>query len=260
MKPPQFNDQASRRWIRRCAHHQASLLVEALNGFPVCLTPGLFFNRTDEEIMSDHDIETDILAKGLTAPRITLADIEALIIGTYCFTAAQGARAAIADDGAIGTGPLADAGPLGLLTICVLVLQNGFTVMGESACASPENFDAGLGKKIARDNAVNKLWPLLGYQLRDRLHGAVELRGSLETLTPDLPDVEKVSASVHDAWMESKRRQGVTTRKAEDGEELMAPYQGLSDKAKDLDRNSVRAVYAAIAAAQQDNGEQVNVG
>ena len=122
--------------------------------------------------MSDQDIESEILAKGLTAPRITLAGIEAQIIGTYFFTAEQGARAAIADDGAIGSGPLADAGPLGLLTICVLVLGNGFTVMGESACASPENFDAEVGKKVARDNAINKVWPLLGYQLRDRLHAA----------------------------------------------------------------------------------------
>ena len=122
--------------------------------------------------MSDQDIETDILAKGLTAPRITLADIEAQIVGTYLFTAEQGARAAINDDGAIGAGPLADEVPLGLLTICVLVLQNGFTVTGESACASPENFDAEVGKKIARSNAINKVWPLLGYQLRDSLHTA----------------------------------------------------------------------------------------
>lgn len=209
--------------------------------------------------MSDLDIETEILAKGLTAPRITLADIVAQIQGTYYFTAEQGARMAIADEGAAGTGPLADAGPLGLLTCCVLVLHNGFTVMGTSACASPENFDAEVGKKVALNKAFDLMWPLLGYQLRERLHGAVELRGSLETFTPGLPDVEKVSASVHEAWMESKRLQGVTTRKSEDGEELMAPYQGLSEKAKDLDRNSVRAVLAAIAAAQQDNGEQVNV-
>lgn len=63
---------------------------------------------------------------------------------------------------------------------------------------------------------------------------------------PALPDIEVVSAAVHDAWMDSKRAQGVTSRKAEDGEELMVPYDQLSEKAKDLDRNSVRAVYAAI--------------
>lgn len=59
-----------------------------------------------------------------------------------------------------------------LLTFCVLVLRNGFTVTGESACASPENFDADVGRKIARANAVNKVWPLLGYALKDRLHNA----------------------------------------------------------------------------------------
>lgn len=65
----------------------------------------------------------------------------------------------------------------------------------------------------------------------------------------NLPDIEVVSAEVHAAWMESKRAQGVTTRKAEDGEELMAPYAALSEKAKELDRGTVRAVYAAITRA-----------
>ena len=58
---------------------------------------------------------------------------------------------------------------LGLLTFCVLVLKNGFTVTGESACASPENFDAEIGRKIARQNAINKVWPLMGYELRSKL-------------------------------------------------------------------------------------------
>lgn len=58
---------------------------------------------------------------------------------------------------------------MGLLTFCVLVLANGFTVNGESACASPENFDAEIGRKIARANAVTKIWPLMGYALKERL-------------------------------------------------------------------------------------------
>ena len=66
-----------------------------------------------------------------------------------------------------------------------------------------------------------------------------------------LPDLEIVSAEVHRAWMASKRAQGVTSRKAEDGEELMVPYEELSEKAKDLDRNTVRAVYAAIERSLQ---------
>ena len=61
---------------------------------------------------------------------------------------------------------------LGLLTFCVLVLRNGFTVTGESACASPENFDAEIGRKIARQNAEQKIWPLMGYELRSKLAAA----------------------------------------------------------------------------------------
>jgi ribA/ribD-fused uncharacterized protein len=67
-----------------------------------------------------------------------------------------------------------------------------------------------------------------------------------------LPDVEVVSASVHAAWMESKRAQGVTSRMAEDGEELMVPYLQLSEKAKQLDSASVQTVYAAIAREERD--------
>jgi hypothetical protein len=58
---------------------------------------------------------------------------------------------------------------LNLLTFCVLVLRNGYTVTGESACVSPENFDAELGRKIARQKAVDEMWPLMGYALRERL-------------------------------------------------------------------------------------------
>lgn len=115
--------------------------------------------RTD-----DGAIEQEIKAKGLTAPRVTPADIEAAIAAEHYFTAA---------DGVAGTAagvPVTCDKPLDLLTFCVLVLRNGFTVTGESACASPENFDAELGRKIARQNAVNKLWPLLGYALKERLH------------------------------------------------------------------------------------------
>jgi hypothetical protein len=65
-----------------------------------------------------------------------------------------------------------------------------------------------------------------------------------------LPDIEKVSAEVHKAWMETKKANGITSRKSEDGEELMVPYEQLSEKAKELDRNSVKAVYAAIEKLQ----------
>lgn len=109
-------------------------------------------------------VEQEIQRKGLTAPRVTPKDIEGAIASEHYFTAAQGA---IANGGSLSS---SQGVTLGLLTFCVLVLQNGFTVTGESACASPANFDAELGRKIARDNAKNKLWPLLGYELKERLH------------------------------------------------------------------------------------------
>lgn len=116
--------------------------------------------------MNDQAIEQEIQAKGKTAPRITPADIQAAIAQTHYFTAADGVRgAAIADGVDDGSTP-----PLQLLTFCVLVLRNGFTVTGESACASPENFDAEIGRKIARQNAEQKIWMLEGYLLKQSLH------------------------------------------------------------------------------------------
>lgn len=73
-----------------------------------------------------------------------------------------------------------------------------------------------------------------------------------ETYEPDksaLPDIEIVSAQVHEAWMNSKRAQGITSRQSESGEELMVPYDQLSDAAQELDRGTVKAVYAAIQAS-----------
>jgi hypothetical protein len=111
--------------------------------------------------MIDQEIENEIIEKGLTAPRVTPDDIKDNIRGEYYFTAAQAMEYA-GEYAAISS-------PLHLLTFCVLVLQNGFTVTGESACASPENFDAELGKKIARQNAIDKILPLMGYALKEKL-------------------------------------------------------------------------------------------
>jgi len=125
--------------------------------------------------MTDKDIEQEMQDKGLTAPRITPDDIEANIVAEHYFTAADGRNGALAAETYVGrekpeAGDV-DLVPLKLLTFCVLVLSNGFTVTGESACASPENFNAEIGNKIARTNAVNKVWPLMGYALRNKLAG-----------------------------------------------------------------------------------------
>jgi hypothetical protein len=115
----------------------------------------------------DASIEEAIKAKGLTAPRVTPEDVENSIVSCYFFTAREG----VIGEEHINKRPTASyEAALGLLTFCVLVLRNGFTVTGESACASPENFDADIGKKIARANAVNKIWPLLGYVLKNELY------------------------------------------------------------------------------------------
>ena len=115
----------------------------------------------------DSTIEQEIQAKADNGPRVTPADIEAEIASEHYFTAAQGA----AHHAAHNPRNFGDIGipSLGLLTLCVLVLRNGFTVTGESACASPENFNAEIGRRIARENAAEKIWPLLGFRLRDEL-------------------------------------------------------------------------------------------
>ena len=96
--------------------------------------------------MSELQIEKEIQAKGLNAPRLTPDLIDAAIVGVdyHVF-------------------------PGTMLTVCCLTLRNGFTVTGESACASPENFNAEIGQKIARGNARDKIWALEGYLLKEKL-------------------------------------------------------------------------------------------
>ena len=115
--------------------------------------------RTD-----DQGIEQEIQDKGLTAQRITPAYSQTSIASVVYFTAYEGAKYA-----RIIRSEPDNSDALKLLTFCVLVLKNGFTVTGESACASPENFDAEIGRKIARENATQKVWPLMGYELKSRL-------------------------------------------------------------------------------------------
>jgi Phage protein (N4 Gp49/phage Sf6 gene 66) family len=99
-----------------------------------------------------------------TAPRVSLADIEAAIAERHDMTGARAADIAVVirKDGKPGH-------PLSLLSICILVMKNGFTVIGKSAPASAENFNPDLGKKFAYEDAIRQLWPLMGFALRDRL-------------------------------------------------------------------------------------------
>jgi len=112
---------------------------------------------------TEQQIEKEIQDKGLNAPRLTPEIINSKIVGVeYILTRDVCKR----DNGV----EIFDAPePLQTLTFCILTLENGFTVTGESACASPENFDAEIGKKIAYQNAREKIWLLEGYLLKQRL-------------------------------------------------------------------------------------------
>lgn len=100
-------------------------------------------------------------AAGRTAPRVSLSDIEANIAGEFFNTADQ-----------MFPGAPVLAG-MDLLTVCILVLKNGFTIIGKSAPASRDNFDPVLGQKLAYEDAVRQVWPLMGYALRQKLHEAI---------------------------------------------------------------------------------------
>ena len=106
------------------------------------------------------------------APKVTLADIEANIVSEQYFTAEEGAQGRLAK---VNPDLGMENSTLALITFCVLTLRNGFTVTGESACVSPENFDAEDGRKIARQKAVEKIWPLMGYELRNKLKSGDQL-------------------------------------------------------------------------------------
>lgn len=97
--------------------------------------------------MSEQAIEQEIQDKGLNAPRLTPALIDSKIkkVEFHVF-------------------------PESCLTLCCMTLENGFTVTGESACASPENFNQEIGEKIAKENARNKIWMLEGYLLKQKLY------------------------------------------------------------------------------------------
>jgi hypothetical protein len=96
--------------------------------------------------MSEQQIEQEIQAKGLNAPRLTPALIDAEIASEQ-FHVFEGTT----------------------LTVCAMTLKNGFIVTGESAAGSPENFDRSIGERIARENARQKIWAFAGFRLRDQL-------------------------------------------------------------------------------------------
>lgn len=99
--------------------------------------------------MSDkpNPVTEEELVSRSTAPRVTMEDVLGSIAKADYYLHAEGT-----------------------LTICVLTLQNGFTVTGQSACADIANYKQDIGERMAYDNAVNEIWKFLGYVLRDKLH------------------------------------------------------------------------------------------
>ena len=96
--------------------------------------------------LGENEIEQAIQDARKTAPRLTPADIDAAIVSEQYYNF-----------------------PGTTLTVCCLTLRNGYNVTGESAAVSPENFDAVIGKNVARAEARDKIWMLEGYLLRQRL-------------------------------------------------------------------------------------------
>ena len=112
-------------------------------------------------------IEAASAAAQKTPNRVSLADVEANIAGEFTFIVGD------AYENELGFAPTTNdasvAGALNLLTVCVIVLKNGFSVMGKTAPADANNFDATLGRKFAREDAIRQIWPLMGYALREKL-------------------------------------------------------------------------------------------
>lgn len=202
-------------------------------------------------VKSDTEIEQEIQDKGLTAPRVTPSVIESVIA---------------AEDYHIFPGTQ--------LTVCVLTLLNGFTVTGESACASPENFDIELGRKIAKTNATQKIWGLEGYLLKQNLFEAddnieriaqvaheinqaycLALGDDSQLDWKDAPQWQKDSAIAgvkfhianpdantadsHDAWFKQKEEEGWILGPVKDAEAkthpCMLPYEALPVEQKAKD-------------------------
>jgi hypothetical protein len=135
-------------------------------------------NDQSPKSVSDDEFEKLVQEKGMTAPRVTLEAVHTCIAATdyYVFPGSQ-------------------------LTICCLTLDNGFTVTGESACASPENFDAEIGRKIAYSKAIEKIWPLLGFRLKDRL--AREEQVNANPLGTNLYEVARIAYEINRAYCQA---------------------------------------------------------
>ena len=124
----------------------------------------------DDLKTSEQKIEQEIQSKNLNAPRLTPDHIDSKIKAVEYILPRDVCKR---DNGVeVFDAPL----PLQTLTFCILTLENGFTVTGESACASPENYNAEIGKEIAYTNAREKIWMLEGYLLKEKLNHQIKIQ------------------------------------------------------------------------------------
>ncbi|MEG2432298.1 MAG: Gp49 family protein, partial [Acinetobacter sp.] len=126
---------------------------------------------------TEQQIEQEIQSKNLNAPRLTPDSIDSKVKSIIYSHPIQ-----CVDPNTIDKNTYMS---LRCLTFCTIVLENGFTVTGESACASPENFDELIGQRIAYENAREKIWELEGYLLKEQLHkqnSKVELKTGIDSL------------------------------------------------------------------------------
>lgn len=132
--------------------------------------------------MSDEAIEQEIQAKGKTAARVTPNDIEASIASEHYFSCWDGINGALAacnltqrhadTDTANGQQPpvATTYEAASQVTICLMVMRNGHKIVGvNTGAVSAANFDAELARKLSRQNAIDQIWPLMGYELRSKL-------------------------------------------------------------------------------------------
>lgn len=178
----------------------------------------------------EQQIEQEIQSKNLNAPRLTPDHIDSKIKAVEYILPRDVCKR---DNGVeVFDAPL----PLQTLTFCILTLENGFTVTGESACASPENFDAEIGKKIAYDNAREKIWLLEGYLLKEKLNHQIKIQ-------------------------EHFASQGVDAEKLQDSpivSELPELEIKYSDAVKSTDPTNDNQACASGSASSNSNGYQLN--
>lgn len=123
--------------------------------------------------MSSLEVTDRAAAAVAVAPRVTLKDIEDAIADKFFVNGGNVAAASLAENGvvsALASDQHVDKFPtVKVLTVCLMVMKNGFTVIGKSAPAAPENYNAELGRKFAYEDCIRQLWPLMGFALRDKL-------------------------------------------------------------------------------------------